>query len=106
MVELMHLAARLAAAPATPAADARKFLGRALAVWRWLFAFDGGRGMLTDGVLSTGAQPAWCCSATSGAANSSAGAAAIARIQLGRCLRRLFMETRTRAPTGCGGRPG
>ena len=38
-------------------------------VWDWIFAFDGGRGLLTDGIMSAGAQSAWCCSATAGAAD-------------------------------------
>ena len=68
IVELMHLAARLAGASALSAAEAAKYRGRALAVWDWIFGFDGGRGLLTDGIMSTGAQPAWCCSPTQASA--------------------------------------
>lgn len=65
MVELTHLAARLAAAAGTPADESRRYLERARAAWSWIFAFDGG--LLTGGVMSTGAQPAWCCHPASGA---------------------------------------
>ena len=67
MVELMHLAARIAKSAKSSAAEQAQafadYLARAEKVWDWIFAFPGG--LLTGGVMSTGAQPAWCCSATS-----------------------------------------
>ena len=73
IVELMQLAARLAAAPDSPPAERKVYLERAETIWRWIFAFGGGEGMLTGGVMSTGAQPAWCCSANSAAVGSGGG---------------------------------
>ena len=69
MVEVLHLAARLAVAPALAPAERRRFLASAEETWAWLFAFDGGRGLLApNGIMSTGAQPEWCCAAGSVAA--------------------------------------
>ena len=80
MVELMHLAARLAATPGSPPEDAKRYLQRAQAIWRWIFAFDGGEGLLTDGVMSTGAVPAWCCSSSSAAAAGNGSVCANSRV--------------------------
>ena len=105
-VELLHLAARLALAPATPPAERATFLSRAKTVrgpsrssatdpshpgarprffrgapqvWAWIFAFDDGAGLLTHGVMTTGAQPAWCCRAGGAAAANNGSACANSR---------------------------
>ena len=68
MVEVLHLASRLAVAPALAPAERQRFLRSAEDTWAWLFAFDGGRGLLApNGIMSTGAQPEWCCAADSAA---------------------------------------
>ena len=42
------------------------YLDRAVKLWNWLFAFDGGYGLMSDEFLvSTGAVPERCCNATS-----------------------------------------
>ncbi|KAL1504220.1 hypothetical protein AB1Y20_010629 [Prymnesium parvum] len=67
IVELLHVASRLAAS-ASSATERAEYLEEAEAVWAWLFAFDGGRGLLAEnGIMSTGAQPEWCCAATAAA---------------------------------------
>jgi hypothetical protein len=59
IVELLHVGARLGNASAER-------------VWDWLFSFDDGNGLIApNGILSTGAQPEWCCSPSSAAQGAS-----------------------------------
>ena len=68
IVELMHLAARLASSAAAGSEERASLLADAERVWGWLAAFEGGRGLLApNGIMSTGAQPEWCCSALAAA---------------------------------------
>jgi hypothetical protein len=46
IVELLHVAARLAGHPATPANEALVYEQRARSIWNWLYSFDGGRGLI------------------------------------------------------------
>ena len=72
IVEVLHSAAKLAN-PAVNPIDHSRFLNAAVEIWNWIFAFDNGRGLFaSNGIMSTGASPEWCCSPTS-AANVSLG---------------------------------
>ena len=75
IVELLHLAARLAGSAADPR-EREWHLQTAERVWAWLSAFDHGRGLLApDGIMSTGAQPAWCCAAAAASSSRANGSA-------------------------------
>eukprot|EP00117_Sycon_ciliatum_P015413 scpid38547/ scgid1535/ Mannan endo-1,6-alpha-mannosidase DCW1; Defective cell wall 1; Endo-alpha-1-&gt len=65
IVEMLHVAGKLAAVAKTPAEHSR-FIATAEEIWNWLFAFDNGRGLLAEnGIMSTGAVPQYCCHALS-----------------------------------------
>ena len=61
-MEALHFSSKLAYMfPEEP-----DILNRAVKLWNWLFAFDGGYGLMSDKFLvSTGAVPERCCNATS-----------------------------------------
>jgi hypothetical protein len=77
IVELLHLAARLATT-ATSADERGARLAQAEEIWSWLGAFSGGRGLLAaNGLMSTGVTPEWCCSAHGAAADRANGTACV-----------------------------
>ena len=70
IVEVLHVAARLAT-PITPSINRTHFLDSAISIWNWIFDFDNGSGLLAaNGIMSTGAQPEWCCNPRSSANES------------------------------------
>ena len=73
MVELLHLASRMAASSQS-SAERASHLARAERTWSWLAGFSGGRGLLaSNGVMSTGVQPEWCCRAEAAASSRTNG---------------------------------
>ena len=75
IVEVLYTAAKLAISSTSPV-NRTRFLDSAQKIWNWIFAFDNGRGLLaSNGIMSTGALPASCCSSKSAAvaANVSSG---------------------------------
>ena len=61
-MEALHFASKLA----YMIPEEEGYLTRAVKLWKWLFDFDGGYGLMSDDFLvSTGAVPERCCNATS-----------------------------------------
>ena len=62
IVEMLHTATKIAST-FDDTSNRTKFTDSALRIWKWIFSFDEGLGLFaSNGVMSTGAVPEWCCS--------------------------------------------